>query len=271
MYFYRYLSLLLLTCTVASADFTVDVTSVTGGYRVDMTAVTGGYQVDYISGTPPLDLGTNVVLWLEYAVSNEAAAGDYPDSSTWTNNGDQLTAGFRGQWTPDGLDLDSDDYVRVLYDASLMVTEFTLAAWIKVAATNNSDKSIITKANTSTLAVMSWDMRLHRGQVGLSLRTSAFIGWKTDTKLVTGGNWHHVAVSYVSGDIGSIEIYVDGIVQPVTFSGAGDANIRTSTDRVYIGGTGILTDFLGLVDDTYVISKQITSNEVWLLSQENPH
>ncbi len=154
-------------------------------------------------------------------------------------------------------------YVAVPNSASLQLThDLTLTAWIKTGVTNQTQDFISKYDFTGSeygyiLQVSSGGtLNLHVGGNNLA-GGSRDAG---DTRVITDGQWHHVAVVITLGQ--NVTFYVDGIAasaQPQVTAATGNAA------TLYLGtfpGAYNGLPFTGALDEVRIYSRALTATEV---------
>lgn len=182
-------------------------------------------------------------------------------------------------WVPDGynggaLSFDGiDDYIEIPgYPGVVGKGSRTCMAWVKTSGTT-----------TSPYAVMSWGkdcasdskfvFALHpSGRVCVYTCFSGIVG----TTYVNDGNWHHIAAvldSDGSPTLGEVKLYVDGILQAVTFSGGSGASLAPVNTEVGdflvgaydyedIGSTGLGAWYQGQMAGLRLYSRALSESEI---------
>jgi hypothetical protein len=154
-------------------------------------------------------------------------------------------------------------------DLRLNNTDFTLNAWVKPVAFNNSNGSFIFCKRTSGLNA-GWGLSITGFNSGLGIVGGIFFGaggtnpYALSTKSITLNNWHMVTVIYTLSKQ-QLSFYIDGVLDnTVSNIPAPDASIAAN---LYIGrdnpanfGTGYF--YKGSYDDMRIYKRALTSNDV---------
>jgi hypothetical protein len=84
----------------------------------------------------------------------------------------------------------------------------------------------------------------------------------------TYGSWHYVVGTYNSSD-GTYKIYIDGVNQSLSVTGACTGTVTHTTNPLYIGNRASLDRYFdGLIDEMKLYSRAITQEEVTQLYNE---
>jgi len=188
------------------------------------------------------------------------------DSSGNSHNG-TLTGGativYDANRAGNVLSLDgTDDYVLVSgYKGILGTNSRTISAWIKTTKTGTAIQGIMSWGKNTTN--LSWDFVVYDSK----LRQMAYSKDRYGSTALANGNWHHVASVYAGGNLNTVKLYVDGLLETVT--GDASAAINTTSSRdVKIGNTDSLSNrfFKGMIDDVRLFDTALTDVEVRTLS-----
>jgi hypothetical protein len=252
-------------------------TNDTGDYAVKVSnarGTTNSAPATYTVDDPAPALAEGLVLYLPF---DETSGTDAFDSSGYDHNGmlqsfleTPWTAGLIGgalAFNPEGGA--GDDVVLVnddgMFDFSATL-EFTLAAWVQGAPTQDSGAGLIAKGTgnggeqycldiyNSTFRFYGWSgpgaAAVYQGPVGLN------------------GAWQHVAGVF-SASLNRVRLYVDGAVAA---SGAPPAALIQNGHEVSIGSrqaaSGIYDlNFSGLMDDVRIYARALTPREIKTLAE----
>ncbi len=139
-------------------------------------------------------------------------------------------------------------------------TNFTLACWVKTAATAGSgqwyqgmgliDGEVPGVAKDFGLALVGNKAAFGVGNADLTI---------TSAVAVNDNNWHHVCATLDTGT-GAMKLYVDGTLQA---SGAGPTGARTGSNKLRLGSIGGVTGFLnGSLDEVRIYNKILSPTEI---------
>lgn len=161
----------------------------------------------------------------------------------------------------------SNDYAAIenMYYQGGSYEELTVETWLK---TSNSGDQIIASFDRSEY----WRVEINgngagNGQIGFDLLTSSgIIDFGSNTR-VDDGEWHHVACVF---DNGVVNIFIDGILDATTTSGAtfGSGLMRYgflgvgSESSTYNGTTGPNSYFNGEMDEFRIWNRALSQLEI---------
>ena len=161
----------------------------------------------------------------------------------------------------------TNDYVAIdnfFYD-NANYTELTVEAWIKTTAGNNQ---IIASFDRNQF----WRLEINgngagTGQVGFDLSTSSGQLDFGSTTRVDDGNWHHVVGVF---DNGTVSIYIDGVLDATTTTGATFGTditrygfiSRGSEASTFNGSTGPNDEFNGKIDEVRIWNTARTLTQI---------
>jgi hypothetical protein len=216
------------------------------------------------------------------------------DEGTGTTAGNSANASFPGTvaggatWVagPSGfgtaLEMDGiDDQVDTTFSAITGGAPRTVAAWIRYpnqpSATPNEFDGIASWGNNSPNG-SRWTFRISDSSAitPYRLRLEVAGGGIYGSSLLNDGLWHHVAVVQNGSTLGSVDLYVDGILETPSFNGAGAAlaiNTTVAAGTTFrIGSSGHATNynFLGAIDEVRVYDQALTGDEVRSLMVPEP-
>ncbi|MEL6534841.1 MAG: LamG-like jellyroll fold domain-containing protein [Bacteroidota bacterium] len=142
-----------------------------------------------------------------------------------TTVGPRWVEGYTGQ----GLYFDGrNDYVNVGSDAGLVFTDaFSVAMWVK----STEDGPMVLMTRNRAGSSFSWNIRLEGGVLQAILGGLPTPGPYMGTTDVTDGTWHHVAVTYTTGQV---NLYVDGALDASHTVPVGTLGANPSSE-VWIG------------------------------------
>lgn len=143
--------------------------------------------------------------------------------------------------------------------------ELTVETWLK---TNDAGNQVIASFDRSEY----WRVEINgsgagNGQIGFDLLTSSgIIDFGSNTR-VDDGEWHHVACVF---DNGTLNIYIDGILDATTSSGStfgsgirryGFVGVGSESDT-YNGSTGPNDYFNGEMDEFKIWNRALSQNDI---------
>ena len=193
-------------------------------------------------------------------------SGDGGDRSAFNNHGTPGGgASFATGKVGEAFLLNSTSYIDVPDSPSLeFPTQFTLAAWIRPDAVNNSAR-IISRFGAGSYA---YEM-LFSSNNNLQLRADISNDGANSDALVSPtslsvGVWAHVATTF---DLGAWKLYVNGSEVAATVS---------SMTTIYVGGNSPLSigrvpasglNFIGMIDEPMVFNRALRAEEVAAIYQ----
>lgn len=139
--------------------------------------------------------------------------------------------------------------------------DFTMAAWIKVKASQLSYPTIIGKRNPPGTANNGYVFFLSEGRLMVQLNDGSPQNYNSNSSELRDNKWHHVAVS---GDRdGFLTFYVDGIqVGQVNIS---DIKNIDSRSNLFIGwepANSAHTYFNGVIDEVRIYNRVLSKAEI---------
>lgn len=169
-------------------------------------------------------------------------------------------------WLYNGVNLAGDKYISVPNSSNLNfgTGSFTLAAWIRMADTNRSIKTIIENRGSNG---RGYSFAVYGGNE-LLLQMADETGWQNfhsgNTWSLTPNRWHHVAVSVnrTSWPV-SVQFYVDGFQVGLDTPKMGNIN---NTDLPFlIGGHKDWSGsrFNDRIDEVLVYNRALPNWEIW--------
>lgn len=212
-----------------------------------------------------------VAYWKMNEITANTCVGGVNDScdssgnnfnGAWNGNATSATGKFGRGVGLDGV----NDYLTVGNSASLQLTTFTIAFWVKVDTLISQWNNIINKeANSSTNR--NYVIYIHNPS-GHVVGSTSFSGLQRDISSNTPINdnaWHHVV--YQVGN-GKHQIFVDGqLKNSINTTGTPNTppnGIRMGTDQ--LGNS----DFDGTLDEFRIYNRMLTDYEVSQLYNLNP-
>lgn len=217
---------------------------------------------------------SGLAIWLRADSGVTTAGGSvsaWTDGSGNSNNAAQGTAGNR---PTNPLD-PGDGLAAILFDGTndqLEVTDassfgstsaFSVAAWVRTAATFPSDGTLVAQWGATERFIM----RVATGGDFVVLLSAGTAGTGTVAAALATNTWYHLAFTYDgsgSGNSGKLKMYINGVQQTVTFSGTIPGSVGNPTSLLSIGSRNTAsTYFNGHMDDIiFVDNRAMTQNEV---------
>jgi hypothetical protein len=175
----------------------------------------------------------------------------------------------------------ADDQVDTAFSAITGGAPRTVSAWIRYpnqpSATPNEFDAIVSWGN-NTPNGSRWTMRVSDSSAvtPFRLRLEVAGGGIYGSTLLNDGLWHHVAVVQNGSTLGSVDLYVDGILETPAFNGGGatlalnTAVAAATTLRIGTSGHATNYNFLGAIDEVRVYDNALTGDEVRSLMVPEP-
>lgn len=224
-----------------------------------------------------VDMTGTVLLLHANGVGSVANGATVIDASTYGHDmtvvADAGGIGYSAARIGQGLDFDgTNDYLTVADDASLsMSTNMTVMAWVKQTDYANA-KRIITKwdTNQATFALQT-SASLLGSQISVlianALNDGGANGALTPSTSWRVGSWHHVAFVYNGAgatNASRLKIYLDGVPQTLTFSGAIPAAMTDATSPLRVGQLDSIAGYMwnGSMDEIAVLNRSMTAGEI---------
>ena len=133
----------------------------------------------------------------------------------------------------------ANGYVNINYDGSAVTTDHaTFEVWLKT--TGSGQQMIFNGANVAPFVIIENDQIL-----AYWAGASPDQGWlSADTRPITDGQWHHIAVVF---NAGTIRFYKDGIATADSFtvSGPATANGQVNIGLAFAGAAGFVGQLYG--------------------------
>ena len=208
---------------------------------------------------------------------DEGTGTNYVDSSPNANNAYHRSGGQL--WSADvpvtgfantaSIDFDGlGSYVSTPFTGIGGSSPRTIACWIKT--THTSEHGIVAWG-LSTSNGAKWHFRINsnaaNGPLG-ALRSETQGDFTIGSTIVSDGTWHHVACVYPGGgEVGTVQHYVDGVLETAGGNGASTQAVNTSTAAapVTIGrrtqGTNIQY-FDGGIDEVRIYDRALSAPEI---------
>lgn len=161
----------------------------------------------------------------------------------------------------------NDDYIAIdtLTYSGTGYTELTVEAWINTSTGTNQDIVSFDRSEFWRFEIAG--SGAGTGQVGFDINTSSGILDFGSVSRVDDGNWHHIAGVF---DNGTVSIYIDGILDATTTTGAtfGSSLLRygflgTGSEASSYNGTSGPTDYFdGKMDEVRIWNIARTQTEL---------
>jgi len=165
----------------------------------------------------------------------------------------------------------SGDYVEIGYSPDLSLNEFTLSAWVKIAADPGIFGILGTRAGgeyTFDLKVMAAYIHGDIGNGTAWINTAIDIGSGDTGTTGTGGDlvvyrWHMIAY-VIDNTHQQVRLYLDGDLKR-TISISGTPLLMQSGESMRIGDTGYSEWMNGLIDEVRIYNRALSAAEIaWL-------
>ena len=202
--------------------------------------------------------------------ANVAYAGTVAGGASWIPG----PVGFGSALGFDGV----DDQVTTSYSAVTGGSVRTVAAWIRYPdqAVGGAELDAILSYGQNTTS-QRWTMRISdtAAVVPNRLRLEVAGGGAYGSTDLNDGLWHHVAVVQSGSTLGTVQLYVDGALETMSYNGGGSAlaiNTTVTSNNVYIGGSQHAANysFLGSIDEVRIYDSALTQSEVQALMVPEP-
>ena len=163
-----------------------------------------------------------------------------------------------------------NDYVTIPDSAALSpTTAFSVSFWTRITGTiSSANRTLVSKTvvNQRTWAISQLSTGALRFHVATSSADTGTYGTTDSTSIFTVNQWVHITATYDgsgSGNAGRAKVYVNGIEQPLTFTGTISATIADTTAPLDVGNTANGQSFLtGNVDEARFYSRALTAGEI---------
>lgn len=205
------------------------------------------------------------------------AAGELDGTTLIAESGADFNGTFVGNPTFDTTDtapVPGGSAAAIVFDGAdswVEVTNFTgiggnaartVAFWFKGEVTQ-SNATLIGWGTGGT--TNRFDTRINTAGIG-QIRTEVAGSGSNGTTTIIDNVWHHCAVVVdptIGTTIGDVQFYIDGVLDPLTFSGRTEIN-TTTTNPVLIGASpGIANrELTGRMDDIRIYNRALSPEEV---------
>ncbi len=155
------------------------------------------------------------------------------------------------------LDFDgSNEYVTTSYSGVTGTNPRTVEAWIQISASGGN--TILSYGTNG--AGEKWSFRVSDEE----LLIGSSVGFmQTSGANVNDGSWHHVAVTWASGNIEDAVLYIDAVKQTSITVSSGSTTINTGISNLFIGrDISTAGDFTGTIDEVRVWNKALTESQI---------
>jgi hypothetical protein len=254
-------------------------------YAVLAAALTAAITIPIIvahadgpSDAPVTEANLQSGLVLHYTFDSAPVAGKVADASGTGNDGwvtgaqwemDSQRGGVM-QFSPPG------QYIRVPNNDSLNPSNITLSAWIKTSNQGDTWRRVFDKSFTNGFALSIGGGHTGAGNsfqgkadIEIGMRINNQKGIARSDRIVTDGEWHHLAITYD----GSVEIvYVDGVRQQRVAHWAGrvpansyDLTIGMNLVDPNPAYNEVGASFDGLIDEPMIYNRALSTNEIKFL------
>lgn len=148
---------------------------------------------------------------------------------------------------------------------------FSIAAWVNVPA-DFKDGTVIARMDDRS-GLQGWDLFVYYGKFGAQLATAkpaAQIKITTKTKVVRGGKWQHVLVTYDgSGNASGFRIFVDSAMQASEISGTTLKGSAVAAVPLRVGQHETKKPFdSGKIQDVRIYQRKLSSAEARTILEE---
>lgn len=155
-----------------------------------------------------------------------------------------------------------DDYMAGPdHSAVSPVSGVTLEAWVnpKEFPTNTSILNPIIHKGNSWGSVTDYRVEIQKNKIQLIINETIVFTYSNSTELFPLHQWTHFAITY-SGSDGLIKFIRNGELEWEGTNLVG--NIHDNDDSVYIGGTELMTAYIGYLDEVRIISSTLSYEEI---------
>ncbi|MDM8530768.1 LamG domain-containing protein [Anaerolineales bacterium HSG25] len=184
-------------------------------------------------------------------------------------------AGYDASVFENSLHFDGTDDIVDAGDLAILdgVSQYTIETWVKFDSFSSWDTVFAKRTSSSDRAVVlqSYDSS---GTIGVAVD----YGYgESTTGLLSTGTWYHIAIVYdgtQTGDANRLKLYVDGVLQTLSFGGTVPATTPAgSSSRLVLGSeynstsavsgsSGVAVPFNGTLDDFRVWTVARSSSEI---------
>jgi len=203
---------------------------------------------------------------------DEGSGTTAADSSGNGNNGILIgsptwTTGKYGY----ALTFDGANYVDCGNAASLHVQSYTLSAWIKPSALNDSEHRIISNGGYgNTDGAVDFVIASNGKLVVLNQNGYQDECWSQSGSLFAVGTWSHVAATYNATN-GDVKLYVNGVAVSTTVNTLRVPNPNPSYNlHIGVMGGPLVMYFKGSIDEVRVYNRALTPAEISQVYQVIP-
>ena len=228
-------------------------------------------EIDYVvnSVDADLDLAASLDVRFEDAANSPTVA----DSSIYKRSGVFDSARNSNVYSLSGVDsgVNVDDLYDSDYEHEIVMTTDnrksnkgysgvnggdprTVMAWIK---TTLNGRVIAEWGNKESVNGERYKVRLKAGALNLDIKG----GTVTGNTLLNDGEWHHIAVVNPDENLANTKLYVDGVLETISTSGA-----QTTIDTATLNGDSldviVGSNFVGEMDDLVIHQRALRQFEI---------
>lgn len=229
------------------------------GCKLEGITIRGGFPAgDGLALHLKLDeTGTVIITEDSSGKERDGTLNNFPTDNKWVSGIIGNALNFDG----------TNDYVKIEGYAGVVGTgSRTCSAWVKTSGTMATPYAVVSWGE-GCASQRKWVFGLVSGKVCVYTYLNGIIG----TAVVNDGNWHHIAAaleSEGSPTLGDVKLYVDGVLQTVTFSGNSQTPINTEAGDFYVGAydyegsTGLGAWYKGDMDEVKIYSRALSEGEI---------
>jgi hypothetical protein len=212
--------------------------------------------------------------WLQSQPCSAVLVGHWTGDGTAndaTGNGHDGTLFGDVSFTPgvvgDAFLLDgNNDYIAIANDPSLESTIFSVAAFVRMPDTNNSQRLVFDSSH-GFLNNRGWALQTETsGAISILFGNGSLFQAATSTTLIDDNDFHHIAGVV---DASTLKIYVDGSLEDTfTYTGGLVASGREVRIGAAWGGVsgGSIREVNGIIDDVRYYDHALSSSQVQSLA-----
>jgi len=194
------------------------------------------------------------------------------DASDQSGNGNDGT--LLGGATASGMLVlgdNTDDCLSLPASTMDGLTDFTVAAWLRIDTLRNESHEIISAANAAEDNDFDLWYREHTDEWAVGVNSGNEV-ISADTRIEDGG-WHHVAITRTGGDL---RLYQDGAASGSAVSQSAEAleidpgGLIFGQDQDSVGGDFEADQcWAGAVDNLRIYDRALSASEIRKLSEES--
>lgn len=250
---------------------TADTTQVDHIFTASVNPIVAATPITYLWESTDAVNAAGLRLWM--LLDELAGATTFMDNSATGNHGAcsgaTCPAAGAGGHAGTALQFDGmDDYVAVLDDPTLDLTQFTVGAWVMPTEIKSDWQPLITKENDWSgarnygLYIHPVDMRAH-----FSFQAGDCVSWQSydSAGSLTLNQWDHVLMTY---DGARFKFYLNGVLDSSVDIAS---SICQNDATLKIGGLpSAYTRFSGRIDDVVVYNRALSADQVSSLVLSRP-